>query len=108
MRHPATADLEALIRELVDAGVELFVVGGAVAVIHGAPVTTQDLDIVPKLDEPRLERLLAALAKLDARFRPVRPGRDIAPAREHFSAKGQLNLIAKFGPLDVLCPYAPG
>jgi hypothetical protein len=101
--RPATADLEALIRALVAAGVEFLVVGGAAAVIHGAPVTTQDLDVVPKLDEAGLDRLLAALTSLDARFRPVRPDRDIPPTREHFSAKGQLNLITKFGPLDVLC-----
>ncbi len=45
MPRPATADLEALIRELLAAGVEFLVVGGAAAVIHGAPVTTQDLDV---------------------------------------------------------------
>jgi hypothetical protein len=48
VRHPPTADLEALIRALVDAGIAFVVVGGAAAVIHGAPVTTQDLDIVPR------------------------------------------------------------
>ncbi|HEY5925917.1 MAG TPA: hypothetical protein VIV11_29720 [Kofleriaceae bacterium] len=103
MQRPATADLEALIRELVAAGIEFIVVGGAAAVIHGAPVTTQDLDIVPKLDAPDLDRLLDVLVKLDARFRPVRPDRDIAPTREHFAAKGQLNLVTNLGPLDILC-----
>lgn len=103
MPRPATADLEALIRELVAAGIEFVIVDGAAAVIHGAPITTQDLDIVPKLDAAGLDKLLAVLTSLDARFRPVRPDRDIAPAREHFAAKGQLNLITKYGPLDVLC-----
>jgi hypothetical protein len=103
VRHPATADLEALIRELVAAHVEFVIVGGAAAVIHGAPVTTQDLDIVPKLDQGGRDRLLAVLTNLDARFRPVRPDRDIAPTSEHLGAGGQLNLITKFGPLDVLC-----
>ena len=78
-------------------------VGGAAAVIHGAPITTQDLDIVPRLDEGHAERLLALLTSLDARFRPVMPGRDIAPAAEHLAARGQLNLITRYGPLDVLC-----
>jgi hypothetical protein len=31
--HPPTADLEALLRELSDAGIEYIVVGGAAAVI---------------------------------------------------------------------------
>ena len=34
------ADLEALIEALIDEGVELIVVGGAAAVLHGAPTTT--------------------------------------------------------------------
>jgi hypothetical protein len=101
--HPPTADLEALIRALHDGGVEFIVVGGAACVIHGAPVTTQDLDIVPRLDPSGEQRLLAALSALDARFRPVRPGRDIAPGPEHLVARGQLNLITRLGPLDVLC-----
>jgi hypothetical protein len=88
--RPATADLEALLRELVAAGVKFIVVGGAAAVIHGAPVTTQDLDIVPQQDEAGIARLLGVLRELDTRFRPVRAG------------QGQLNLITKYGPLDIL------
>ena len=60
MRHPPTADLEALLRELVDANVEFIVVGGAAAVIHGAPVTTQDLDIVPRQHPGDVERWVSA------------------------------------------------
>lgn len=108
MPHPPTADLEALIRALTDAGVESIVVGGAAAVIHGAPVMTQDLDIVPRLDGDHTTRLLGALAQLDSRFRPVRPGRDIAPGLEHFVKRGQLNLITRLGPLDVLCTLHDG
>lgn len=105
---PATADLEALIRALADAGVEMIVVGGAAAVIHGAPITTQDLDVVPRLGPGDVERLVAVLADLEARFRPRLPGRDIAPAAEHFRAGGQLNLITRAGPLDVLCRLHDG
>jgi predicted nucleotidyltransferase len=100
--RPATADLEALLRELSNAGVEFIVVGGAAAVIHGAPITTQDLDIVPRQGPGDLDRLLAVLTQLDARFRPVRPDRDIAPDASHLAGGGQLNLICKHGPLDIL------
>ena len=41
-----TTDPLALLDALNAAGVEYLVVGGAAAVLHGAPVTTQDLDIV--------------------------------------------------------------
>jgi hypothetical protein len=108
VQHPPTADLEALIHALVDAGIELIVVGGAAAVIHGAPIATQDLDIVPRLGADDEARLLAVLGALDTRFRPVRPGRDISPGPEHFAARGQLNLVTKFGPLDVLCRLHDG
>ncbi|MCW5809189.1 MAG: hypothetical protein KIT31_42940 [Deltaproteobacteria bacterium] len=100
MRHPPTADLEALLSALD--GVEYIVVGGAAAVIHGAPVTTSDLDIVPRQHEGDIARLEAVLAQLDARFRPVRADRDIAPTVEHLSGHGQLNLITRYGPLDIL------
>jgi hypothetical protein len=101
--RPRTADLEALLRALQDAEVAAIVVGGAAAVIHGAPVTTQGLDIVPRLHPGDHERLLALFVGLDARFRPVLAGRDLAPTREHLTAGGQLNLITSLGPLDVRC-----
>lgn len=102
MPRPPTADLEGLLRALGEAGIEYIVVGGAAAVIHGAPITTQDLDIVPRLEPGDAERLVAALTALDARFRPILPGRDISPTLEHVEARGQLNLITRMGPLDVL------
>jgi hypothetical protein len=102
VRHPPTADLGALLRELVAADVEFIVVGGAATVMHGAPVTTRDLDIVPAQHARNLERLLSILDRLDTRFRPVRPDRDIAPTAQHVSGTGQLNLITRLGPLDIL------
>ena len=102
MLRPATANLEALIRALLDAEVSFIVVGGAAAVIHGAPINTRDLDIVPRLLGDDAPRLVAALTALDARFRPILPGRDIAPTVEHVLARGQLNLTTRLGPLDVL------
>jgi hypothetical protein len=103
MRHPRTADLEALLRALQDAGIESIVVGGAAAVIHGAPISTQDLDIVPRQTEDNLTRLAALLDELDARFRPVLDGRDLAPTAEHLRGTGQLNLATRVGPLDIRC-----
>jgi len=100
--RPATADIEALLRALAQAGVESIVVGGAAAVIHGAPITTQDLDIVPQRSPENLARLLDALVHLDTRFRPVRADRDIAPTAADLAGHGQLNLLTSLGPLDVL------
>lgn len=102
MSRPATADIEALLRELAGAGVRFIVVGGAAAVIHGAPITTQDLDIVPQQDDEGLRRLLEVLERMNTRFRPVRSDRDLAPEMMHLRGHGQLNLITNLGPLDVL------
>lgn len=102
MPHPPTADLEALIRELSAAGLEYIIVGGAAAVIHGAPISTQDLDIVPRQQPEDLNRLLEVLTRLETRYRPVRPDRDITPTAAHLAGNGQLNLITRLGPLDVL------
>jgi hypothetical protein len=101
--HPRTADLEALLLALQRGGVAFIVVGGAAAVIHGAPVSTQDLDIVPRQHEGDAARLLAVLGDLEARFRPVLPGRDLPPTEQHVRGAGQLNLTTRLGPLDVLC-----
>ena len=69
--HPKQADLESLLDALVGAGVEFIVVGGAAAVLHGAPVTTQDVDIVPRTDVENADRLMGLLTKLDARVRDL-------------------------------------
>ena len=108
MPHPKTADLDALLRALVTAGVDMIVVGGAAAVIHGAPISTLDVDVVPDQAPPNLARLGTALAELEARFRPVLPGRDIAPTAEHLAGTGQLQLTTREGPLDILCRLHDG
>ena len=55
------ADQESLIDALVAGGVEFIVVGGIAAVLHGAPISTRDLDIVHARDAENVERLMAVL-----------------------------------------------
>lgn len=104
MSHPARADLDALVQALLGANVEFIVVGGAAAVLHGAPITTQDLDIVHRRTPDNVRRLLDVLGTLDATFR----GRDIRPSAELLSGTGQLNLSTALGPLDPLCALHDG
>ena len=104
MAHPPQADLDALIQSLLGAGIEFIVVGGAAAVLHGAPITTQDLDIVHRRTSENVQRLTDLLAKLDATFR----GRDIRPSAELLAGHGQLNLSTRLGPLDPLCVLHDG
>jgi hypothetical protein len=104
MSHPPRADLDALVQALLDANVEFIVVGGAAAVLHGAPITTQDLDIVHRRTPDNVRRLSDLLEKLDATFR----GHDLRPSVELLAGQGQLNLSTALGPLDPLCVLHDG
>lgn len=80
--------------------VEYVVVGGVAAVIHGAPVTTFDLDTLIRVSDENSNRLIRAFSELDARYRehPF----TIRPKKEDVLAGGHLLLLTKAGPLDVL------
>jgi hypothetical protein len=99
--RPAEADIGALLESLHKAGIAFIVVGGAAAVLHGAPLPTCVLDIVPARDPANLDRWASALAALDAILRE--PGHSILPLeRHHLDGDGQLQLRTTLGPLDVL------
>ena len=107
MAHPPTADLEALLAALAEAGLEYIVVGGAAAVLHGAPVTTQDLDVVYRRSPDNLDRLESLLARVDAVARDP-AGRHLRPNRSHLEAGGVLRLDTSLGPLDPMAKLHDG
>ncbi len=80
--------------------VEYIVVGGVAAVIQGAPLTTFDLDALVRVSDDNAERLSRALGELDARFRGQQS--TIRPTKEDILAGGDLLLLTRAGPLDVL------
>ena len=63
------ADLTTLLEKLAASGVDFVLVGGLAAVAQGAPVTTFDVDIVPRRTPENVDRLLAFLAEIGARYR---------------------------------------
>jgi len=81
--------------------VDFVIVGGVSAVLHGAPVTTFDLDVVHFRASENVARLLAALEELDAVYR-AQPERQLRPGETHLASAGHQLLLTKFGPLDVL------
>lgn len=101
------ADLEGLLRALCEQGVEFIVVGGAAAVLHGAPTTTRDLDIVPEQSEPNLERLMEVLRARQALVRDP-AGRRLEPSPAALRGRGQIQLVTSLGPLDILCRLHDG
>ena len=96
-------DLDRLILALHEAQVDYVIVGGAAAVLHGAPVTTKDLDIVHDRSPENVERLLRVLLSLGAYNRADLANRRLPPTVSALSGRGHLNLQTTLGPLDVLC-----
>jgi hypothetical protein len=90
-----------ILRALVEADVEFVLVGGLAAVLNGAPVHTFDVGIVHSREQANAERLLAVLDVLESVFR-AQPERRLKPTLSHLSRPGHLNLLTRFGPLDVL------
>ena len=81
-------------------GVEFIVVGGMAAVIGGAPVVTQDVDVLRSVRPDQVDATLAALAALDATFRTDE--RRLRPNASHLAGHGHLLLRTRFGVLDLL------
>jgi hypothetical protein len=81
--------------------VDFIVVGGVSAVLHGAPINTFDLDVVHSREPGNLDRLMRALAELDARYRT--PGHEqMRPGLSHLESSGHQLLMTLAGPLDLL------
>ncbi len=93
--------LIATLRALHDGGVDFILVGGLAAVLNGAPVDTFDIDVVHSRDPANIDRLRPVLEALDAVFR-IQPERRLKPNASHLASGGHLNLITRYGPLDVL------
>jgi hypothetical protein len=98
---PPVADVGALLRALIEDGVEFVVVGGVCAVMNGAPISTLDLDIVPDRSQDNVPRLMRSLERLDARYRDI-AGRTLAPDAELLRGTGHNLFLTRSGPLDVL------
>lgn len=75
--------------------------------LHGAPTTTHDLDIVPEQSEPNLERLMAVLLEHRALVRDP-AGRRLEPNPAALRGRGQMQLVTDLGPLDILCRLHDG
>jgi len=107
MPGPRVADVGELLRQLADAGVEFIVVGGAAAVIHGAPITTEDLDIVHRRTPENVSRLKTVLDQLDAHVREL-ANRRLPPQESALLGEGHVLLSTRVGPLDCLGMLADG
>lgn len=62
-------DFLEILRVLSKHNVDFIIVGGVCGVLHGAPVTTFDLDLVHSRAPENLARLMTALEELGAFYR---------------------------------------
>jgi hypothetical protein len=85
---------------LARAEVELVVVGMTAAILQGAPMLTNDLDVVHRRTPENVERLLRALAQLDAVYRTDR--RRLRPKASVLSGPGHNLFETHVGDLDCL------
>jgi hypothetical protein len=86
---------------------DCILVGGVCAVLHGAPVSTFDIDLVHARNEGNISNLLRALEELDARFRDP-AGRELHVKASHLETSGHQLLMTTAGPLDLLGEIGDG
>ncbi len=89
-----------ILRLLAENDVEFIVVGMAAGILHGAPVTTVDLDLVHRRSPENVARLLRVLSELDATYR--HDPRGLRPAESHLVGPGHQLLATRLGDLDCL------
>lgn len=96
-------DPVSICRVLSEHGVKFVVLGGFATVIHGSPVPTEDIDVIPSRDMENLERLALALQQMNAAIRtsdgPVHTRIDAVFIA---SMPNMLNLVTDFGDMDLV------
>lgn len=96
----AVFDLGKMLGVLCGQRVEFMVVGGVAAALQGAPVLTQDVDILYRIEEENLKRLERALNELGAIARG--DPRNLRFDITHLRTTGHKLASTDAGPLDVL------
>ena len=93
-------ELERLLGTLVEHQVELIIVGGVACALQGAPILTQDVDVLYRIEEENILRLKKALDQLGAVARgdPRKLPFDVS----HLRTTGHKLASTNAGPLDVL------
>jgi len=99
-------DPRPICRVLNEEGVSYVVVGGFAAIVHGSPLPTEDIDVVPERTTENSERLATALKRLGAQLR-TQAGPVEAPFDAAFiqAMPLMLNLVTEYG--DIVLTFEP-
>jgi hypothetical protein len=92
-----------MFRALSRQRVDYVVIGGLAAVLHGAPIITQDADICPRRTPENLTRLAAALRAMRARIRAHNnpDGFEFTCDAAFLGRMKMVNLTTRFGDFDI-------
>ena len=93
-------NFRAILRVLSQHDVEFAIVGGLAGLLQGAPIHTQDLDILYSLHGQNPRRLLDAVLEMDAKF--WGDERHLKPNLSHMESRGHKLLATQHGRVDCL------
>lgn len=96
------SDRAALLRTLIDAGVEMVVIGGVAGNLRGSPVVTFDLDVCYARDPDNLRRLASVLVELGATLRDAPPGLPFRLDAQTLRHGDAFTFTTRLGDLDIL------
>lgn len=105
MNDRGLLDGEAIVRALLEDGVEFILIGGFAVITHGFRRNTDDLDIVPAPDRENLARLASVVKDMDYRIfgtEEFDPDELVHPNLEALLAGGNWVLSTKHGGFDIL------
>jgi hypothetical protein len=102
-----TQDTPELLQRLLDAGVELVVVGGVAAVAHGSAQFTKDLDITAPFAVENIVRLMGVLRPLAPRFYQTVGRPPVNRSDAELAGFRNLYLQTDLGIIDVLSSVPP-
>lgn len=99
------ADSEAILKVLLDHGVDFVVIGASAAILQGVPIAaTLDLDVTAASTKANLRHLEGALKELDARLRLPDPEDSVRAALDTrmLARLSVVTMMTRFGPFDLL------
>lgn len=102
----AELQVEAVLKILIRHEIEFILVGGIAAVIHGSPLSTQDLDLVYDPSQENIARLAKALRELGAHYLDP-AGRHIEPDISKLTSMRMHLLRTRHGRVDLLKTIEP-
>ena len=98
---------DAILRSLHEANIEFILVGGTAAVLLGAPVTTEDVDIVHRQTPENLDRLLSWLLTHSAYHARAGYSAQIPARSSSIASNGSPRLLSLPAALATRCQPPP-